>query len=660
LDEVFTTAGEGIIPQFRAPAREPVWILSALYSGPQDLVDLANRVAARYHDESPDWKPGMQRGKAYNIFQSNNFTFLLHRFDHLLTSAARDVMTWHAERACATLHGSGQPDTKFQGGNDNMPMLASLGLILGGEKLGDAQAIAQGVWNLNQFRRLLSRSAWASEYNSSTYSPVTLKAVTQIATYAHDPEIRALARQIEHRLWAEVLLHYHPGTLHQAGPNARGYSVDQAGHNHLLQLLFWLVFGEEVTGRDMLKSYFEPDGTEVIHFEGSYIQNIAEFCDFIDAEFHVPDSLAPLIHARQYPAMLRGRTEVGGQCDGIANVAHTCTYMEEDFSIGSVNGPWVNGEQGTSLYVTYKRRHQLTTWRDAATVFLRYHTADQKMGTMDVSADGRDKGDRFMPNRAWYYAIQKRDTALVLATPNPKAVTEPVEALRLKVVFPAHYGQITRSIIGELGAVDGAHGETDQVVPVSIQAGEVFIHIQPLLPTNLPRNAALRFGREGNYEILELINYEGPPLAFSRLALSRVLNGLVMTVKSRHSFESLEAFHHRFSRCVITDYLSLRRRFMLFQREDVEFEVTYSPDPFGVQTEGIDGRNVPRPMYESNQIDVDTLPFMVGPVARNAPVFRWETLRMPPWPNAWIIGSRGLPNQPSYSARCQDFSEDPA
>jgi len=312
--------GTGKIPQFDPPYREPVWILPALYTGSQEHIDLANRMVHKLFDMTKvnlesRWE---QSGRDFGIFQSNALAHCLHRFEPLLTEAAREVMEWHARLVFKTYRGSAAIDFKFHGANDNMPMMAAKGLICGGEALGDAQAVRHGLWQLHQFRRLLSRSAWASEFNSSTYSAVTLTAVAKLATYSHDPAIRRLALDIEHRLWAEVLLHYHPGTRHQAGPQSRAYCIDYAGHNHALQLVLWMAFGEDATGRDLIRSYFHPDGTEVIHFEGCHAQSIAEFCEMIDTDLHVPAELAGLIAERRYPALLRGRAEAMSRFDGQA------------------------------------------------------------------------------------------------------------------------------------------------------------------------------------------------------------------------------------------------------------------------------------------------------------------------------------------------------
>ncbi|HEY3398927.1 MAG TPA: hypothetical protein VGM19_14860 [Armatimonadota bacterium] len=650
--------GSGILPQFDPPYREPIWILPALYTGSQEYIDLANAMVANVFasgkvnlDSTRE-----QSGRDFGIFQSNALAHSLHRFGDLLTPAAREVMEYHTRMVFRTYQGSAQSDFKFHGANDNMPMLATKGLIFGGEALGDEAAFRQGVWNLNQFRRLLSRGAWASEFNSSTYLAVTLSASATMATWSHDPEVRALATEIEHRLWAEVLLHYHPGTLRQAGPQSRAYSIDFVGHNHALQLLLWTAFGPEIVGRDMIGSYFHPDGTEVIHFEGNYAQSVAEFCDMLDADLHLPENLAPLATSRQYPAVLRGRTEAMGRFDGQAGPYHTETYMEESFSLGTVDAPMGGGEQTVQLYATYKLRPEVKSFRDAATIFPRYFTADEEQGVRDASSDGVHSGERHISSRGWCYAMQKANTGLLLCTPNLVNAPPQTDTLKLALIFPAHYGRITRSIMGAGPAVAGAVGESAEVVPVSVEAGEVYVNVVPLLPTNLPRRAALRWRTLNQYEMLELVNYEGPEREFTRAQAAMVLNGLVMTVAARADWESLEAFHAALSAPVITDYLLSNHRFLLYQRPDVEFEVVMTTDPVGVQTEAIDGRTVERPIFYSNQLDPASLPFVTGPVARNFPLFPWgESLEA--WPyhdNRWLIGSRGLPEEPNYSHRVSD------
>lgn len=671
IDKCFNPDGSGAITQFNPTWREPLWILPALYMGQQEHIDLANRVLVRYNDPETTCTTDIDGtcGRRFAIFQSNITASLRHIYGHLMTEEAKEAADWHCRALSRTFNGSGQPDYKFHGANDNMPTMATFGLIFSGESLGIPEAVDQGLWNLQEVRRLLSRSAWMSEFNSSTYSPITLSGFARLAAHAKTPEVRELALDIEKRLWAELLLHYHPATFMQAGPHCRAYTIDRAGHTHTLQIAFWLAFGE-LAGRDPIRTYFNPDGKEVLHFCGNPWQSIAEMCDALDTEFHVPEDLAHLITKRKYPAVLRGRSECMGRYDGLSGVYNTETYMEEDFSLGTVNSPLCGGEQTTTSYVTYKRKPEVNDFRDSGTVYFKYLVSDEPPVQYEESADGAYCGEKYVSNRGWWYSTQKENNAALLLTPNLNDVKEfglPPSSdkdtdesglvsrkLCLYLYFPAHYGKINRTIMGDGPVQDGAKGESVEVVPVSIETGEVFIHVQPLLPTNLPRKAALRFSTVDNYELLELINYEGEERLFSLEEAQLILNGMVMTVASRSKYDSLEAFHQEMSDVMIRDYYAVKHRFFTFHRKDVTFEITYTPYPFGVQTEAVDGRSVPRPVFDSNQLDVNKLPFVAGPVPPPRPFFRWTTMEIDKYPGQnSIIGSRGLGDEAPYSQRAE-------
>ncbi|MDR1145095.1 MAG: hypothetical protein LBK71_03050 [Verrucomicrobiales bacterium] len=658
INQMLNPDGTPVIPQFDSPHRETLWLAAALYTGGPEHVDIINRALARWHDLPPvpndEKAPGHREthGTEFGIFQSNTITHLYHRFADKMTPAAKAVAQVHLQNATRTFDGSGQPDTKFHGANDNMPAMATQGLIFGGECLGNADAVKQGRLYLNQIRLLLSRSAWMSEFNSSTYTAVTLSHIAQIATFARDAEIRALALDIEHRLWAEVLLHFHPPTFRQAGPHSRANAANFSGHSHCLQLVLWAALGATISGRDPIRSMYQPDGHEIIHFEGCPWQSIAEWTHFLDTDFHLPVALAELATKRAYPTHTRGRSESMGAYGLSSNVYHTETYMEEDFSLGSVNIPMGGGEQTTSLFATYKLKPLTVDFRDAATVFCKYNITGDTHGQMDRSADGQYQGERAINNKGWFFTLQKDNVGLLLVTPNLSVAPLETGALRLDVVFPAHYGNIRRTLIGSGPARDGAVGESADVVPVSIEAGEVFINIIPLIPTSLPRPAALRFeSQHGRYEVLQLINYEGPRRVFSRAQLELALNGVIFTIDAKKNHASLEEFHRAKSKALITDYYFQNNRFFEFQRDHVWFQATYAPDCGGVQTEAVGGRTVARPVFETSELDATKLPFVSGPVAPNFPFFPWKDNMEVKWypENSWIIGSRGLPAETPYT-----------
>ena len=422
IGEVVNPDGSGKIPQFNPPWREVFWIAPALYCGGKADIALANRMIGRYFSAPRAWSnevPKMSDGRDFNIFLSTSCAALLREFAPLATPEAREILEFHTRLVFRTYAGAAQPDLKFHGCNDNMPMMATKGLLLGGEFLGDEAAQRHGLWNLNEFRRLLSRSAWASEFNSSTYSASTLCSLAKIGELSHSEEVRALARDCEARIWAEILLHFHPGTRRSAGPNCRSYAVDWAGHPHSLQVQLWMLFGAELSGYDIPADLFgaEPDPLQVVHFGGNYMQNIAEFCEFTSADYHVPEELVPLLRECAYPARTRGRSESMMRYDGMAGEYHTENYMEQEFSLGTVDTPLCGGEQTAQLYATYKLRPDVRTYRDSASIFYRFFTSPVDLDRIGHSVDGNSHSEENSFHQGWSYVLQKRNTAILLNIP---------------------------------------------------------------------------------------------------------------------------------------------------------------------------------------------------------------------------------------------------
>ena len=302
----------------------------------------------------------------------------------------------------------------------------------------------------------------------------------------------------------------------------------------------------------------------------------------------------------------------------------------------------------------------MKTFRDSSAVFYRYRTDRTPIGIQERSADGCFRNEKYMESEAWAYAIQKTNTAMLLTIPNlTKHIPLRTDILKLDIVFPAHYGTIRRSVIGNGAVREGGEGESAEVVPVSIETGEVFLHIVPLIPTALPRTCAIRFRNETRYQVLELINYDGENRRFDTDELEFIQNGFVFTIDSRRKWKSLEEFHRMNSDFLLVDYTIHRHRFVRFKRNDVQFEVCYTPANFGVQTHAVDGRTTPEPVLETNQLDVSSLPFLSGSVPADVPLFPWgDSLAMHNYPeNAWIIGSRGLPGEAPYSRIRQAFPD---
>ena len=661
--KVFAATSDGNI----YPNREPFRSLPCLYAGEQGHIDLANAMVARYctppaEYRPPRYEPGEDLGLHFNIFQSNNAAAVYHRYRDLLTPRAARVLEYHTRLVFEHRPGSAQIDFSFHGANDNMPAMSTVGLVLGGEALDDGAALDHGVWKLRRFRRMLSRNAWCSEYNSGTYSGLTLSCMAKLASESHTPEVRELALAIEQRLWAEMLLHWHPGTFCQAGPHSRAYAVDAANHMHNQQALLWMAFGPDATRRDLVKTCFAHDGVEVVHFGGYHPSNIVEYVEMLDTELHVPEHLGRLIAERRYPARLQGSVEQMSTPNhaGGCGRCHTTTYMEESFSLGTVDSAFCGGEQTDSLYATFRRKANVASFRDAGVLFVRYLVNDAPHGLPDEQARFFDTGkpafgEAFVKSHGNLLTLQKDGTAMLLAQPHWRddqplhelGQTDGITSLKLSLLVPAHYGRSRAVMVGDERVTD-FHLRTDRLQPISIDTGDVYIHIDPLVPTACERDCAVELVRENAYEAVHLVNYRGPARAFTPAELASMLNGCVVTLRARAEFASVEAFHASMCRVRIHDYWA-HMRYVVFQRDDIELEMVTSIEPMSVQTAAIDGRPPARPMIDSSEIDVGRLPFASGAVPRDEPFFPWRSLNVYPYDNAWGIGSRGLPDEVPYS-----------
>lgn len=653
--KVFAGTSEGNV----YPNREPFRCLPCLYTGEEKHIALANALVARYCSpppgefQPPSYEEGSERALQFGIFQSNNAAATFHKYRDLLTPEAAHVLEHHTHLVFEQRPGSAQIDFSFHGVNDNMPAMSTVGLVLGGEALGNEQAIAHGLWKLKRFRRLLARNAWCSEYNSGTYSGITLSSMAKLASESNTEEVRQLALEIEERLWAEMLLHWHPGTFCQAGPASRAYAVDAVNHMHNQHALMWWAFGEEVTSRNLIHTCFDHDGVEIVHFDGYQPSNIVEYVEMMDAELHVPAWLANLITERKYPARLKGTVEqvATSKHDGGSGHCYTTTYMEESFSLGTVDSAFCDGKQTNSLYATYRRGKEIASFKDSGVLFTRYlvNDNDRHIGcsTRFGNEDKPVFGETYIQSLGDMLTFQHDNTAILLAQPkckigdaNCKLSEEgKISSLQLSIYLPIHYGKSKAVIVGDELLAEFNH-QSEKQQPISIDTGGVYIHIDPLIASNYECDCAVELTYVGKYEKINLINYRGLEKTFTPDELARMLNGFVITLRSHDDFGSLEEFHKKMCEVRIQDYWA-HLRYVVFDREDLEIEIITSVSPMSPEAVVLNGRSVEQPLIESNQIDVNKLPFLTGPIPRDEPFFPWKSLNIHPYNNTWGVGSTG-------------------
>ena len=127
----------------------------------------------------------------------------------------------------------------------NITALDVLNTCLGGELLKDESIAIRGYTKLRQWIGFTCRSGHPMEYNSPTYTAVSLHALGRLVENVQHADTRIRAKAFATRLAVSAALHIHPGTGRWAAPHSRAYhpSVVGATPPELERVQGWLADG---------------------------------------------------------------------------------------------------------------------------------------------------------------------------------------------------------------------------------------------------------------------------------------------------------------------------------------------------------------------------------------------------------------------------------
>ncbi len=117
--------------------------------------------------------------------------------------------------------------------------------ILGGEMLGDANIAVAGAERLRDWARRTREVGAPHEFNSPTYAAVQLTGLAAIAEGASDPQLGALAVEMEELIWRHVARYWHAATMQPGGPHSRVYRRDLVGAAGFLKVVLFKLLGDE-------------------------------------------------------------------------------------------------------------------------------------------------------------------------------------------------------------------------------------------------------------------------------------------------------------------------------------------------------------------------------------------------------------------------------
>jgi hypothetical protein len=339
----------------------------------------------------------------------------------------------------------------------NITVLDILNSCLGGELLQDAEIAGRGYCKLVEWMAFTDMHGIPYEYNSPTYTAVTIRALNRLANLVQDEDTRIRTRTALARLGLSAGLHIHVGTGRWAGPHSRAYQPS--------------VICETAPEVEMMQRWI--------------------------AEGALPAWVADVLAQR--PAAF----EVIETAFAEHDLAIT-TYHSPSFALG-VSTKEFSG-QSNVLVVHYARRGA----ERPGVFYTRYLTDDKWLGDFYHATD-RTKS-RNLVDEGSFYGVQQGPRAIGLYTPRNLGSVFSAKAALIWT---------RRDLVDEIWIGDGQVETLPAEVPpgevVVAGSGDALVAVRPLARTDLGRDAPIRLTEIQGDLVLELYNYLGPQKSFWEL-----------------------------------------------------------------------------------------------------------------------------------------------
>lgn len=339
----------------------------------------------------------------------------------------------------------------------NIALLDILNTCLGGELLNDADFAQRGYTKLVLWMALTDQQGHPFEYNSPTYSAVTIRALDRLASLTCHGDTRIRARAALARVGLSAALHIHAGTGRWVGPHSRAYhpSVVCETEAEVAMLRRWIA-------------------------EGVLPAWIADALDARPATFQVDETA---FAERQ--------------------LAFT-TYHSPSFAFGvSVKEA---GGQSNVIMAHYVRPGA----EKPGVLYTRYLTNDKWLGDFYHATD-RTKS-RNLIEEGEFYGVQQGNRAIGLYTLGKAGTLHSAKA----AFIWTQREWIDEIWIGDR-RVETLPAEVAPGEVIVIGSGDALFAVLPLTRTDLGRDAPIRLvEREGDL-VLELYNYLGAEKGFWEL-----------------------------------------------------------------------------------------------------------------------------------------------
>lgn len=534
-------------PVYGNSTRTQLWQAGPLLAGDARQREIANRViqAQDYSKAQPD---------PFVAYAAADF---LNRFAASLDRDSRRILAAYIEPTLAASTRRGVPPQ-----NINHPLMWMGALLFGGQALGRREYQAAGARMFGEFARLISTTGCPSEFNSPTYTPISMSCLAQISTSLRDSALTAAARAIEQRFWLTQAGFWHAPTGLPAGPFSRAYAADSTGQASNLLLLWYLVLGDSVL-LDPLEHVYKPD-PHLDYHQGGRVFLQGQYAAIALADYHPPPMIPQLATGRRLPVTVRASTFVGDFQESGSGIWYRggrralTSYQHPVYSLGTASQMYANGNHTDNLFATWLAR-QPREPRNVRTLFARY--------TQEGDVPGAH-GATFLADRGRSVTAQQANRAVLVGNPKIQPWRE-VTGFRQSILLPEHFSRV------EAITVDG---RTLNEFPYEgawpnwliLRDGDCRIALHPLGAALNPSSNVCRIERVNRYLVVHFYGYRGPARDFTAAECAALRSGFFLELSTGNGDRAEPAS------VTVTDRMAGNRRQVICRGEDFRLEVVYN------------------------------------------------------------------------------------
>lgn len=437
--------------------------------------------------------------------------------------------------------------------------------ILGGQLLDRPEYTRRGLAKLRAWLTMIDQSGIPHEYNSPTYSFVSVEALRKIVKHSESREARALAQLIVARIGLSVVLHLHPKTMRLAPPHCRAYYPD-------------------------LVCERSPEASK---FSG------------LIAQEKVPNWLEAVLNCRRTPMMVTETSDAGaGTVIG--------SYLDSEYSLGLASQELATqsnrfiSNQSNVCAIHYTREDQAAP----GVVFSRYVINDKWLG--DYRSTDSRSSDHIFRDAGSFRGVLAGPRAIGLYT--SRELDAWARCFSAKAVLIWHRADDVDELWVNGSRADDLPADLPEGSLIVAGCGNVYIVVRPLERTKLGAHAPIRMVEHRGSLVLEMYNYLGPDKTFWELAKPGAFfqgyarNGFFLEVVDRSRYSSGKAVCEAFAGRRIHEELDTAQTFDGVNPRN--WRVSYSGDGHSlgievdlmrwrIQRRWADGRDLGYPMLSS-------------------------------------------------------------